>query len=177
MPASSASDGVGAVVSFQGLVPTILRDGPGVGVWLLGFQVTKNLLKDRPGRPHPQAPLGFFDLLIAGCVAGFAFWTGLYDTYDGLQGYQVLLSDHACFPYVYNGAPIVALPLDTIKSVIQVQAPQGHNRQGMCATATRLIKNEGGVRRLYRGWQSAFVRALPGSATTLAVFDLIKDKI
>lgn len=71
----------------------------------------------------------------------------------------------------------MALPLDTIKSVVQVQDPAKGQHVGMVDTALRLVKHEGGIRRLFRGWQGAFGRALPGSATTLAVYDIVKDKI
>lgn len=68
----------------------------------------------------------------------------------------------------------VALPFDTVKSVMQVQQQQ---REGMWAVARRLVREEGGVRRLFRGWQGAFGRAVPGSAATLAVFDIVKEKL
>lgn len=73
--------------------------------------------------------------------------------------------------------PVVALPLDTIKSVVQVQDHGRGQHGGMVDTTLRLVRHEGGVRRLFRGWQGAFGRALPGSATTLAVYDLVKDKM
>ena len=81
----------------------------------------------------------------------------------------------------------VALPFDTVKSIVQVQsaaavATCGSRQQpppatGMVQVALKLVREEGGVRRLFRGWQGAFGRAIPGSAATLAVFDIVKDKL
>jgi len=76
----------------------------------------------------------------------------------------------------------VALPFDTIKSVMQVEGVGGRvggregGRKGMVKVARRLVR-EGGVGRLFRGWQGAFGRAVPGSAATLATFDLVKDRL
>ena len=70
----------------------------------------------------------------------------------------------------------VALPFDTVKAVVQVQAA-GAEERGMLAVGWRLVREEGGPRRLFRGWQGAFGRAVPGSAATLAVFDIVKEKL
>ena len=99
----------------------------------------------------------------------------------------------------------MALPFDTIKSVVQVQgvnlpplpgrtsgssggaaaaaaaasiaANKSINSDDMIKAAMKLIKQEGGLRRLFRGWQGAFGRAVPGSATTLATFDIVKERL
>jgi hypothetical protein len=64
----------------------------------------------------------------------------------------------------------VALPLDTVKSVVQVS----YGSTSIVKAVLRLIREEGGAPRLFRGWQAAFGRAIPGSAATLATFDLVK---
>jgi len=71
----------------------------------------------------------------------------------------------------------VALPFDTVKSVMQVKGVKGRvGKEGMGAVARRLVR-EGGVGRLFRGWPAAFGRAVPGSAATLATFDWVKDRL
>lgn len=70
----------------------------------------------------------------------------------------------------------VALPFDTVKSVVQVSTLRGAEREGMLSAGRRLVR-EGGVLRLFRGWQGAIGRAIPGSAVTLATFDLVKDML
>lgn len=64
---------------MQGLVPTVLRDGPGVGVWILGFEASKEMIRSQRGPLHRDAPLSFPELLLAGMVAGISFWTGEAD--------------------------------------------------------------------------------------------------
>lgn len=135
-------------------MPTLWRDGPGVGAWFLAFAWGKDCLLElrrrraQQGQEGSTASLGVSELLLAGSLAGVAFWT-------------------------------VALPFDTVKAVIQVQRFQQQQQQpgGMLAVARRLVREEGGIRRLFRGWQGAFGRAIPGSAATLAVYDIVKDKL
>lgn len=136
-----------------GLLPTLCRDGPGVGAWFLAFAAGKDgLLAWKKsakglrggGRESGEEKLGVGGLLLAGSGAGVAFWT-------------------------------VALPFDTVKSVMQVAGVgREGRREGMGQVIERLVR-EGGLRRLFRGWQGAFGRAVPGSAATLATFDVVKD--
>ncbi|EKU21566.1 hypothetical protein NGA_0360510, partial [Nannochloropsis gaditana CCMP526] len=83
---------------WNGLLPTLCRDGPGVGAWFLAFAAGKDGLlawkKSTKGlrggkREAGEEKLGVGGLLLAGSGAGVAFWT-------------------------------VALPFDTVKSVMQV---------------------------------------------------------
>ena len=146
---------------WRGLGPTLWRDGPGVGAWFLAFAAGKDWFISlkmeglrggeggrEGGREDEVVGLGVGELLLAGSGAGVAFWT-------------------------------VALPFDTIKSVMQVEGlggREGGRGRGMVGVARRLVR-EGGVGRLFRGWQGAFGRAVPGSAATLATFDLVKDRL
>jgi hypothetical protein len=78
-----------------------------------------------------------------------------------------------------------ALPVDTIKSVVQTSDPSAHKGpKGSCCSrhvdphagvnvagvvdVVRTLTAEHGVARLFRGWQAAFIRGLPGAAVTLA---------
>ncbi|OQR86932.1 Mitochondrial Carrier (MC) Family [Achlya hypogyna] len=61
----------------------------------------------------------------------------------------------------------IALPFDTIKTVIQV-SPQ--TSQGMVATGLALVRREG-LGRIFHGWQAAFSRGIPGAAITFYAYD------
>ncbi|OQS04303.1 Mitochondrial Carrier (MC) Family [Thraustotheca clavata] len=61
----------------------------------------------------------------------------------------------------------IALPFDTVKTVIQVNP---HSKQGLIATGMRLIRTEG-FGRVFYGWQAAFSRGIPGAAITFYAYD------
>lgn len=63
----------------------------------------------------------------------------------------------------------IALPFDTVKSLIQVDGTRG-NYTGLVASTTRLVR-EHGMSHLFRGWQAAFSRGIPGAAITFWAFD------
>ena len=63
----------------------------------------------------------------------------------------------------------VALPFDTIKSLIQADGSEG-KYTGLISSATRLVREEG-VMQLFRGWQAAFLRGIPSAAMTFWTFD------
>lgn len=63
----------------------------------------------------------------------------------------------------------VALPFDTIKSLIQVDGQQG-KYTGLVSATSRLVR-EHGAAHLFRGWQAAFSRGIPSAAITFWTFD------
>ncbi|TYZ57699.1 hypothetical protein PybrP1_009724 [[Pythium] brassicae (nom. inval.)] len=63
----------------------------------------------------------------------------------------------------------VALPFDTVKSLIQVDGTRGEYT-GLVTGASRLVR-EHGASHLFRGWQAAFSRGVPGAAITFWAFD------
>lgn len=63
----------------------------------------------------------------------------------------------------------VALPFDTVKSLIQVDGTRGEYT-GLVTGTARLVR-EHGVSHLFRGWQAAFSRGIPGAAITFWAFD------
>ncbi|KAH7482435.1 hypothetical protein PRIC1_006821 [Phytophthora ramorum] len=63
----------------------------------------------------------------------------------------------------------VALPFDTIKSLIQADGKEG-KYTGLVSATTRLVR-EGGVKQLFRGWQAAFSRGIPSAAITFWTFE------
>lgn len=63
----------------------------------------------------------------------------------------------------------IALPFDTIKSLIQVDGTRGAYT-GLVSSTSRLVRKHG-VSHLFRGWQAAFSRGIPGAAITFYAFD------
>ncbi|EQC33941.1 hypothetical protein SDRG_08622 [Saprolegnia diclina VS20] len=61
----------------------------------------------------------------------------------------------------------IALPFDTIKTVIQVNP---HTTKGMLATGVDLVRRDG-LGRVFYGWQAAFSRGIPGAAITFYAYD------
>lgn len=56
-----------------------------------------------------------------------------------------------------------ALPVDTVKSVVQSPGNEGRSIRSVLAEMYRT----GGTPRFFRGWQAAFVRGIPGATSTL----------
>ncbi|OWZ15598.1 Mitochondrial Carrier (MC) protein [Phytophthora megakarya] len=63
----------------------------------------------------------------------------------------------------------IALPFDTIKSLIQADGKED-KYTGLVSTTTKLVREEG-VMQLYRGWQAAFSRGIPSAAITFWTFE------
>ena len=136
---------------FRGLIPTIFRDGPGVGVYFLTFDLCKsNLLEASlsisPHRCETVSPsnstLLTIKLLSASC-AGIAFWT-------------------------------VALPVDTIKTLYESANISG----GLACQSRwllRTINEGGGLSMLFRAWPVAMGRGIPSAAITLTTFDIVSE--
>jgi solute carrier family 25 carnitine/acylcarnitine transporter 20/29 len=66
----------------------------------------------------------------------------------------------------------VALPIDTVKSAYQLSP----NPVGLLDLARSLVR-EKGIYHLFRAWPVAFGRGIPGSATTLAVYELVSNHL
>lgn len=63
----------GVLSLWSGLIPTIVRDGPGIGFYLLAFEALKMQMIERHGLEISSVPL--WVRITAGSVAGVAFWT------------------------------------------------------------------------------------------------------
>jgi solute carrier family 25 (mitochondrial carnitine/acylcarnitine transporter), member 20/29 len=63
----------GLSVLWTGLIPTILRDGPGIGLYLLAFEETKRILISKYSTNQSTPTLWM--RVVSGSVAGVAFWT------------------------------------------------------------------------------------------------------
>jgi solute carrier family 25 carnitine/acylcarnitine transporter 20/29 len=104
---------------------------------------------------------------------GVAFYFLGYDfAKQRLQGSQALgdsgalLAAGACGGLSFWA---VALPFDTLKSLIQADGRAG-KYTGLVAS-TRLLVREHGASHLFRGWQAAFSRGVPSAAITFWTFE------
>ena len=161
---------------WRGLAPTILRDGPGLGLYFFAFDRFKYIFSGGSSlQPLRTNNAGQVDLptislaprIFAGAMAGFSFWA-------------------------------IALPVDTIKTVIESQtsaafvsntttstnhsaAAAGRNASISTFTRLKQVTNqllaEGGIFRLYRAWPVALGRGLPAAAITLTSFDLLSEYV
>lgn len=99
---------------------------------------------------------------------GYDFARGRLSKMQVLQGQDtaVLLTAGA-----FGGISFwaIALPFDTVKSLIQVDGTRGAYT-GLIDSTSRLVR-EHGVSHLFRGWQAAFSRGIPGAAITFWAFD------
>jgi hypothetical protein len=57
------------------LLPTIIRDGPGIGLYLIAFDKTKKWLLSQGGYDSKTTSCPVWMRLVAGSFAGIAFWT------------------------------------------------------------------------------------------------------
>lgn len=62
---------------------------------------------------------------------------------------------------------VVAMPFDTVKTIIQV----GGEEVGLKSVMKTISFNFEGGKRLYRGWQAAAIRGGPGAAFTFYTYD------
>jgi len=64
----------GMLSLWTGLFPTILRDGPGVGLYLLAFDFAKGYIH-QSFSPSINSEISLWTRIVAGSFAGIVFWT------------------------------------------------------------------------------------------------------
>ncbi|KDO28617.1 hypothetical protein SPRG_06473 [Saprolegnia parasitica CBS 223.65] len=172
------------------LLSTIVSGGiaGGINATLVApVELVRNRLQVQ-GTSASQQYSGTFDVIakVVKREGVFALWKGLSATItrDALgvglyfMGFDVakthLPSDwHPTTRVLIAGAIggvafwTIALPFDTIKTVIQVNP---HNTKGMLATGLDLVRRDG-LGRVFYGWQAAFSRGIPGAAITFYAYD------
>jgi len=159
---------------WRGVSPTILRDGPGLGLYFLAFDASKQQLTN-----NGESKLDLWKRIVAGSCAGVAFW-------------------------------IWALPVDSIKTVIEAAGSSGSSSstssssssrgsggsgggggggggsssskipsstRGMLDSLRHIVKSNGGIYNLFRAWPVAFGRGIPSAVVTLTVFDLCMERL
>ena len=137
---------------FRGLVPSLLRDGPGVGAYFLTFDVSKkhltfylspklNLKNEK--RNNVYSPI--IIKLLSGSCAGVAFWT-------------------------------FALPIDTVKTIFETSTDiKNKGLLHRCRDIREAVYKRGGVRSLFRAWPVAIGRGIPSAAVTLTTYDFVSE--
>jgi len=142
---------------WRGLVPTILRDGPGVGFYLLAFEEAKRFFVEQAAArtpscptsasappdlslslPSPLPPLPLYARVTAAACAGIAFW-------------------------------LWALPVDGVKTLIEMA---GTTDSASTYSVLQTLRRNGGFSRILRAWPVALGRGLPSAIVTLTVYDV-----
>lgn len=156
---------------WRSLLPSVVRDAPGMGVYFLCFDKCKQLFRSARrslSADGSDGPVALLDRIVSGAAAGVGFW-------------------------------VVSLPIDTVKTVIESQStaittttntgtassPSHHGAyptsQASSSQATRILRaatalwKEGGTARFYRGWQVAIARGIPSAAVTLTSYDMLSE--
>ena len=177
--------------------PTALRDGPGIGLYLLAFEQSKHWLTGVALRKQQSQPPEH------GRSADSRMETDLRAdsspeqlSGERLMAIRVLSGSVAGVTFWVWG-----LPVDTIKTVIESRAAQTHHSANTAApvgattgasaslsglsiqtfwrTGWQLMAEQrgdtagirGGLRRLYHAWPIALTRGVPSAAVTLTVYD------
>lgn len=141
----------------------------------------------RPGtNPAPVQPLSIepapLDLTSVLCrdAPGVGCWYGSFELVKrGLQSLHADGNPKLSFgELMLAGATggigfwLVALPFDTLKSVVQTQ-----KGSGSATSAMRALWREGGISRLYRGATVAFGRGIPGAAVVFGTYGMIMQHL
>lgn len=151
--------GLGYRSLWINILPTILRDGPGVGLYFLTFEYMKDVFTSLL-RYHDNTitylPLQY--RVLAGSISGIAFW-------------------------------IWAYPLDTIKAVMETKYAKSNIRLRIgllptlfditTGTGSTSIGNKQSINifKLYRALPTAIARGIPSAAITLTSYDTIIHSI
>ena len=124
---------------WTGYASTVARDGPGLALFFFAFEAARRALDG--GRNEEGAAAAS-----AGATTRFS---------------DVVLAASCAGVAFWTWA----LPVDTVKSVVQAAENEGRTTASLVAE----MWQRGGVRRFFSGWQAAYVRGIPGATTTLCV--------
>jgi hypothetical protein len=159
---------------WRSVIPAIVRDGPGIGIYLLTFDVMKKWLSqsshsfEKPPSSYPQSSL-----------IGRNISSSRNDDHphDGVviaaaqPKLWMKLVAGSCAGITYW---MFALPVDTMKTLIEHSSTVAI---GLPALGRHMyvIISDGGIIRLFRAWPVAFGRGIPAAAVTLTSYDLISE--
>ena len=143
-------DALRSIVKFEGGVQALFR----------GFLPT--LLRETPGN-------GFYFGAYALIKDWLASYQGLSDASELGPGALMLAGGVAGAAF---WAPV--LPIDTIKTRIQLDSPFSNRYHGIMDCARQVIRHDG-VRGLTRGWQPCLARSVPANAATFVAFEAAKS--
>jgi solute carrier family 25 carnitine/acylcarnitine transporter 20/29 len=144
---------------WRGIIPTIIRDGPGVGFYMFSFRYFKNYFSSFISLKRHEFNNNntWLIKICAGSLAGISFW-------------------------------IWALPMDTIKTLIESEKTVVGKMQSNVSfiekyfkpvqlTVQKLMANGvyNGIKKLYNAWPLAISRGIPSAAVTLTTFDVVSE--
>lgn len=160
----SARAGVRAL--WLGVGPAMLRDAPGLAAWYGTFEGVRRLLLPAGSDPA-TAPKSV--TLTAGAVAGVSYWCFAFmqDTIKNViqtQGMNMKMG---------GGAVATAAAAAVGASGAEQPAVRPVHVNGFFATGARLVREEGGWRRLWRGFPIAALRGIPGASSTFLTYQLV----
>jgi hypothetical protein len=131
---------------WRSLLPTVLRDAPGVGLYLLTFAAVKDVIGSRSAAVQPHH-LSLHERLAAGSLSGVAFWLW--------------------------GFPIDTVKTRIESS--EAAGSKSTQMSRLLSTTWSLYRAGGGVRVFYRGLPVALLRGVPAAAVTLAFYDSVLE--
>lgn len=129
---------------WMGVVPAIARDGPGIGFYMLAFDVCKrSLLEKYANFSNERQGAPMWIRMLSGSMAGIAFWTW-------------------------------ALPLDTIKTLAESATKEYRSEHGSRLKFIQTRVTQGlRVTHLFKALPLAYIRGIPSAAVTFTVYDMI----
>eukprot|EP00607_Mallomonas_marina_P008769 CAMPEP_0182417730 /NCGR_PEP_ID=MMETSP1167-20130531/2162_1 /TAXON_ID=2988 /ORGANISM="Mallomonas Sp, Strain CCMP3275" /LENGTH=336 /DNA_ID=CAMNT_0024591463 /DNA_START=171 /DNA_END=1181 /DNA_ORIENTATION=+ len=174
---------------WRGFLPTVLRDGPGLGLYFLTYEYVKRVLAS-VGRTDGVRvdDSSMWKKMVAGSCAGISYWLyGLpIDTVKTIiQSRKVKINSHPfSSPSLHNlySSPL-KLPsngLHTSTEVRRVIASTANTRlldvEEIVSTLQSMSKGKGGLMRaLLRAYPVALLRGIPSAAITLTSYDLVLE--
>lgn len=135
---------------WKGLAPTVVRDGPGIGFYMLAFEFCKTTLHSQSDN---SSSVALSTRIAAASCAGIAFWLWALPI-DTLKTWI-----EASSPLAMQQGSSTSLPLTTSR-ILQDAASQ-RNRVQL-------------LQQLFRAWPIALARGVPSAVVTLTTFDLLR---
>ena len=126
---------------WTGYASTVARDGPGLALFFFAFEAVRRALDGVARGQSKEAATAS-----VGATTRFG---------------DVVLAAPCAGVAFWTWA----LPVDTVKSVVQAAGNEARTTASLVAEMWQC----GGVRRFFCGWQAAYVRGIPGATTTLCV--------
>lgn len=127
------------------LLPTILRDGPGVGFYFLVFESSKEFIARNLHVDKKTNDISIFSRILAASCAGVSFWLWALP-FDTVK--TIMEADN-------NPETLSKSSSKLLKENMQ------------------LVWNNGGIKRLYNAWPVAVGRGIPSAIVTLTSYDLM----
>lgn len=131
---------------WRGVIPTMIRDSPGMGFYFLTFNKTKPFLAHITGKSEGN----IWVKILSGSMAGICFWSWALPI-DTIK---------TTIEHNFASAPTAA--------GTKASSPFSL----MWSTGYDLVTRGGGLWRLYQAWPMALGRGIPAAAITLTTYDL-----